>query len=200
MSEYTKIRLQILNIYKYLILNYRNLDANQINDLYIEYLKLSVQLGTNSPLYSKDFDKYLYCNCYCYALGLTLPSIIKLLYKHSTKDDMGHTIGFISKKDYKFDINTILENLYMDLDTLKISVYDSDITKSPEHGGYKISLYLENNGEDFHFIRQNINGLWSDKLGYTNIIRDLDTPKPPNFNYEYVKTFEIVKPIIKSLR
>jgi len=200
MSEYNKILFQILNIYKYLILNYNKLDENQITDLYIEYLKLFVQIGTNNPEYSKDFDKYFLCNCYCYALGFKYPTLFHHIYKHITDEDFGHNIGFISKKDYIKDINMILETLYSDLDILKISVYDSSINTHPKHGGYKISLFLENSGEDFHFIRQNYDGSWSDKIGYTSTIRQLDYPEPEDLNYKHVKTIEIVKPVIKTLK
>ncbi len=72
------------------------------------------------------------------------------------------------------------------------------------HGGYKVMLYLSfyhSFCNDFHFIRQNLkDGTWSDKIGYFGSMRKLEYPCSFNSNYQYVKTFEIVKPIIRERR
>jgi len=191
-----KLLHEILNIYKTLLLNANQLDANDINRLYIEYLKLSIRFGTNNPTYEKDLYAYNRTNCYCYALGLKFPWIFYKLYLQRANEDFAHNIGFISYKNYSEDKKSILENLYSDLDVLKIQTYDADIESHPSHGGYKIAVYVAED-YDFHILRQNKDGIWSHKLGYTDYILKLPQPEPLNPEYELVKTLEIVKPTFK---
>ena len=66
-----------------------------------------------------------------------------------------------------------------------------------EHGGYKISLY--ESSDDFHFIRQNEDGTWSHKLGYSDLVERIDNPSKYLFDeYECIKTLEIVKPVLRK--
>ena len=61
------------------------------------------------------------------------------------------------------------------------------------HGGYKIALFRSY--YDFHFVRENSDSTWSHKKGYCNqIIRLEKLPIILDRDYDYVKTYEIVKP------
>ena len=88
-------------------------------------------------------------------------------------------------------------NLKSDLDSLGIYYYETDIDSINNHGGYKISLYY-NYGEDFHFIREDFDGKWSHKMGYSGSIERVK-PSERIFKYNLVTTYEIVKPNIRKL-
>ena len=89
------------------------------------------------------------------------------------------------------------DNLKSDLDSLGIYYYETDIDSINNHGGYKISLYY-NYGEDFHFIREDFDGKWSHKMGYSGSIERVE-PSERIFKYNLVTTYEIVKPNIRKL-
>ena len=194
MNDVLKIKLKIINIYKQLILH-KEMSTTEIKNLYIEYLKLCVCLGTNNPVFLEDFNKYEGVNCYCYALGLYLPKLFIDRYLYASPDYISHSIGFISKSKYMKTDDEIITNLYKDLNVLNIKFYETDIHSENKHGGYKIALY--NAPYDFHFIRQNSNGLWSEKQGYSRRFVEMEEPRPIGKSYKLIKTLEIVKPTIK---
>ena len=150
----------------------KSLANQEIRRLYREYLKLYVKISRMIPEY--DNGKYKgNINCYFYALDLTLPS------------------------------SDLLDYVYTDLDTLKIKAYDSGINIPLHHNGYKIAIFMENNKRsDYHFVRQNIDGSWSSKIGYEECIVRSDNPIDYlndniygiKTDYELVKTLELVKP------
>ena len=73
------------------------MSVDEVVNLYVEYLKLSVCLGTNKPVFEEDFRKYWRCNCYCYALGISFPKLIDDRYFDAKLEEFNHTLGFISK-------------------------------------------------------------------------------------------------------
>ena len=194
MNEVLKIKLKIIAIYKQLILH-KEMSTTEIKKLYIEYLKLCVCLGTNNPIFIEDFDKYEGVNCYCYALGLSLPKLFIDRYLYASPDYISHSIGFISQSKYTKSADERISNLYKDLTALNIKFYETDIHSENKHGGYKIALY--NSPYDFHFIRQNSNGMWSEKQGYSRRFIEMKEPRAVGKSYELIKTLEIVKPTIK---
>lgn len=156
---------------------------NDIKLLYLEYLKLSVYLY-NKPSFYDSID-YTGVNCYMYSLMLDLPNIFQkeLLNKFNP--------GFISGKTSKND----LVNLFFDLDELGINYYEINKEDTPTHGGYKI-LMFQGSG-DFHFRRQNTDGTYSEKLGFSKYIKECTDP----FNYhdyKLIKTLEIIKPTLQK--
>ncbi len=183
----------------------------EIRKLYREYLKLYVKLNRMIP----EFDDGKFkgnVNCYFYALDLPLPYVFKGLFEKITGIPFCTNLGEISGLeffDYKFSNPTssdLLDYVYTDLDTLKIKAYDSAINMSPKNNGYKIAIFMEVNKDyDYHFVRQNIDGSWSSKLGYKKCIVKMYNPLDylnDNINhvrtsYEYIKTLELVKPSIK---
>lgn len=190
-----EIKLKIISIYRKLIFE-RNINIDKIIELYIEYLKLSVRLGTNNPTFHENSNKYRYTNCYCYALGLTYPKLFHDMYYDIEIEDFIHNLGFISQKPFPWwDIDKELDNLYSDLEVLNIKFYETNIYSENKHGGYKIALYKA--PSDIHFLRQNADGTWSEKQGYTPRIVQMDEPRPIEKHYQLVKTLEIVKPVIK---
>ena len=65
-----------------------------------------------------------------------------------------------------------------DLEALNIQFYETNQRALNEHGGYKIAVY--NKGLDFHMKRQNCDGSWSEKMGYTFNFKQSDSIKETN--------------------
>lgn len=196
MLEYLKIYNKILSIYNRIILYSDNITSKEVLELYKEYLKLSVKLGTNKPLFDEKEGKYNNSNCYMYALGLTTPKIFASIYEYKEIDDLIHNLGFISDIPYSTSLKENLYSLQCDLENLGIDSYECTMLGDTHHGGYKIALFKA--PYDFHFIRQNSDGSWSHKLGYSPIIERIEIPQERVLGeYDYIKTLEIVKPIIR---
>lgn len=188
---------EIRNILDFLRVNSESLTLEEIKRLYIRYIYLSTKIGTNNPKY-KDFDvDYSGGNCYCYALGFLTPEEFNIPYHRITSKHMTHNIGFISGN--VTDIASkeeIVDNFLLDLDCLGIKHFETSVNDKNRHGGYKVSLY--NCYDDFHFSRQNKDGSWSQKIGYTSTILKCSDPLD-NLYYRYITTFEIVKPVVRKL-
>ncbi len=195
--SYINVCKEIRNILDYLKVNSESLTVEEIRKLYIRYLYLSTKISTNNPKF-KDFDMdYAGGNCYCYALGFLTPEEFNVPYHKITSKHMSHNIGFISGNITDIDSKEeIVEIFLLDLDYLGIKHFETDVNGKNRHDGYKVSLY--NCYDDFHFSRQNKDGSWSQKIGYTSTILKCSDPLD-NLYYRYITTFEIVKPVIKRL-
>ena len=184
-----------LIILKELLLIYSQMlktsDERKYFELCKMYLQLLVKLGTNNPVFEENKEKYTNGNCYSYALGLSNPKFVNNNFLQT-----GMSIGYVggslvsSNNPGKY-----LYGIQKDFETLEIDFYDSITGEENKHGGYKIAFYVS--PEDFHFIRQNADGSWSHKVGYSKIIERVNEPGENLNDYKYVKTLEIVKPVLK---
>lgn len=200
-----EVLLEIKKIFKILNKKHRNctLTSNEVHDLYIEYLKLSTMLDTNNPLYKNDIHDYKRGNCYCYALGLKFPYKFYYHYNSLSEDPFVHNIGFISKSNDAFCKDEIMDNFYKDLEALNIKVKNSCINAKVKNG-YKVAVYFDNYYKfynNFHIARENKDGNWSEKVGYTNEVLKFDNPDDSIYvkesGYKLHKILELTKPIIK---
>ena len=177
-----EVKNKILDIFNKVNNGYKTgISYKDLKLLYLEYLKLSVYLNSK-PVFYDDIN-YDNVNCYMYSLMLDFPSIFP------TNLMQGFNIGFISCKESRNE----LVNLYSDLEALNIMYYEIDKEQEPIHGGYKILMFK--GPGDFHFRRENIDGSYSEKLGFSNYIKECANPF--NYkNYKFVKALEIVKPTL----
>jgi len=194
--DYWKIKLEILKIYNEMF-NPQN-SYEDIMGLYIKYLKLDVKLEKSLPSFIYFPNGFKYGNCYTYALGLKCPKHFYELCE-SLENIMCFDVGFLTKKKEEIR-NTcerkFLENLYADCEELKIRVYDC--AKLPMHGGYRIFVYIDRlmeygRSNDFHFVRENKNGILSHKNGYNGSIEKLKSLKEVPKDYKLIRTLEIVR-------
>ena len=202
------IKRELLLIYK----NNINVDQNnidkliqidkEIHRLYNEYLKIYVQASKMIPEFNINWLS-IHCSCYYYSLNIQIPSIFEKVYEELTGYYFESPLGSVANLPYleKFTKKDVLDYLYKDLDALNISYYPSSIEDSPKYGGYKIVLLVDENplDPDYHFVRQNKDGLWSEKDGCGSEIVNL-TSEEEFMNdpaYKYVTTLELVKPTIK---
>lgn len=207
MEKLNEIVAEINFIYKRLEeidINNSN-SSNVILELYYKYLKLLVQI--QSPLADVKYDYRLHNgNCHFYALCLPMPYVFKKKYEQVGNLKFQIDVGEISGDSTRIRTESeLLEKLYSDFEFLKIRYYDSAINKDPQYGGYKIAIFIDP-FYDYHFVRQNIDGMWSQKIGYKGDIycfneNPLDFINANNnLCYEYIKTIEIVKPTLNRVR
>lgn len=194
MSEFDKVRNEIFEIFRKLNDESLSLKGSDIYKLYRDYLKLSMKLSFNNPSFDMDKSYYPYGNCYSYALGLRCPEIFAHMFDEKCIMFFPYNIGlmhtfFTSYDRCEFDLES-------DLDSLGIKHFDVDYEEPCEHGGYKISLYESD--DDFHFIRENSDGSWSHKYGFSNGVEIVKPAKYLFDKYEHVKTMEIVKPLVRN--
>lgn len=191
-SELLKTYNDMLKLYLRLKSD-EKLSECEVLKIYREYLKLSMKISFNSPSFIEDKDNYKNGNCYCYAMGFNIPRIIGKKYFESCSRTLRHNVGFISGLPYSNDRKSIIRALESDLRCLNIEFYECEPDSKNIHGGYKIALFRSY--YDFHFVRENSDSTWSHKKGYCNqIIRLEKLPIILDRDYDYVKTYEIVKP------
>ena len=206
-SIYQKLmQMYFILPFKYGFSNNKEKNINKdILNLYKNYLELLIKYQEAIPCLENDY-KLKNVSCYLYALGLNIPSIFKSVYETLTSWQFGVDPGEISGYNAFVEGWTkeeLMERLYADLDTLKIKAYPSTIIAMPKHNGYKIACFLDKDGKDFHFARQNQNGIWSQKIGFNKKIYIDNDPTAflhlsKDYNYELIKTLEIVKPSLKK--
>ena len=179
-------------------------DCDDVQKLYIDYLKEYIKLGTNKPTYLGDINNYKNCNCYCYALGMNCPILFSYIYYDIEIEPFIHNGGFLNFRSYTNKKEEMIKNIYDDFDVLGIEAYDSSIDEEIKHNGYKIALYIAS--YDFHVARENIDGSWSEKLGYSDKIVKIKNPYDTRVgfynnttkDYKLDRILEIVKPTIKK--
>lgn len=196
--EYLRTYRKLISVYAKLITKIGSIGSAEVYELYREYLKLSVKLGTNRPVFEEDKEKYKNCNCYGYALGVGAPDMFAKTFEYKEIDDFCQNIGFMTDEvHYSNDLNDNLYWLQKDLEVLGIDSYESTMLGDIHHGGYKILFFKS--PHDFHFVRQNIDGSFSHKLGFSSRIERVEMPQERVLGrYNYIKTLEIVKPVIKK--
>ena len=123
-------------------------------------------------------------NCYSYAMG-----DLKLNQKKKQQPgSLCKTMGTLKKKNYS--CKRIMKRIQCDYpDTILLS-NNNELCPCDY---YKVGLFLDNKGKkkDYHFYKQNKNGLWSHKPGKTKAINtDADgnlIVNPITANREYKK-------------
>lgn len=161
--------------------------------IYREFLRDYIRLSKENPSFESDSKWKLYTegNCYCYALMLPTPRVFVRTYYSKGKHEFPHNVGFLSGKEYSDDIDICYDNLRSDLDFLGVDYYETNNDAYNSHGGYKISFLKSI--DDFHFLRQNIDGTWSHKRGYNSYIERTSFDAKILEDFKHVKTLEIVK-------
>lgn len=177
----------------------------EIERLFLKALKEKIKLGTNDLSFYEDLNDYGLGNCYTYAFGLpSIKSFIHQFTEIEIEDVFPFNVGFMNHTPYYLygrDESTLFHYFLEDCHALNIKVYETDVQSPNVYGGYKIALYVSYcHGiiQDFHFLRQNKDGVWSHKKGYFNEPQlTFFAPFLEN-QYEHFKTFEIVKPVIRE--
>lgn len=141
--------------------------------------------------YEDDFQFYNKnpkFNCYAYALGLKTPNrFFGLKWEGVHLYNPGTISSF---KMILYDRSSLIEAFLADCDALGFNVSDKN---NLEYNSFNVAVYFERwtNFGDFHFIRQNNDGTWSNMKGVggeVELLTDLNIPF-----YEHVKTYTLSK-------
>ena len=139
-------------------------------------LKMSLdEIRSRIDVNKLDWENMHTTNCYAYALGLDIPQSQICQYAY----DPG-TIGQSKSPLYiPFSYNSLLDNIFVDLEALKIGheFISPNDNLSPDE--WKIAIFISQNYslhdlEDFHLIRYRNDGLWYHKNGMIGAINNLD--------------------------
>lgn len=170
-------------------------------------LKISLEeLRNRINVEKKEWINYCSTNCYAYALGLDVPEhqICNYAYEPGI---INNTNNILKSCNCKLIYNDLLNYLYNDFSVLGINfreIYPNEKIKSYE---WKIALYTEFAAStedieflfDFHFLRQNKNGVWYHKMGWNSSPNNFDSNKKVITNlddcyiqdYKYQKCFKL---------
>ncbi|MCR5146878.1 MAG: hypothetical protein K6B70_06005 [Clostridia bacterium] len=125
-------------------------------------------------------DKPIYTNCYAYALNTPIVDKEEVLFYPSAISNKEDIIQHWSGQD-------LVAAVLRDLKFLGISYRDDD-GKTCENGEYRIAIYTAPSFHDcpfgFHFVRQDINGEWSEKTSWEGIVQKIGTKgnTPPSYD------------------
>ena len=138
-------------------------------------------------LWNTDPARYLSMNCYAYAMMFQDPKLIEECRKNNHKDCRRYfpQPGALNGLRNALNVESrrscpVVEKLMMtDIPNLEKSDFHS---KCPA-GKSKIALVVSP-GKDYHFYRQDKNGMWSHKDG-SNKVKNFDANKQKIFNPEF---------------
>ena len=153
---------------------------------FVEQLKNTILAQPFPPRYNPRKWKKKRFNCYAYVMQACM-------------NLSGHDIwpGFISKGDQNNYTDTkecVVASFKEDFEVLGLNVFPTTLKEKIEKNAYKIVVYV-NEGEDFHFARQDKDGQWSEKDGWTGKIRKVSEENIDEFEegYEFVGVFKVSK-------
>ncbi len=138
--------------------------------------------------YNKDAAAYKSHNCYSYSMNVLDKKLVELCRRkgenYSCRQNF-HQPGALNGARYALNASErrqcpVVEKLMID-DTPQIEKTDF-YSKCPK-GKSKIALVVDP-GEDYHFYRQDSDGMWSHKDG-SNKVKRYDALKRPIFNPKY---------------
>lgn len=138
-------------------------------------LKMSLeQIKGKIQVYPKNWLNIHTTNCYAYALGLDVPEykICSGAYQPGTISESSN----IRSSEY-FSKLDLLWGLKQDLELLNISYTEVDYDTKAKEDEWKIALLLEKYyGDfiDFHFLRENNDGIWFHKNGFNGVVTKKD--------------------------
>lgn len=121
-------------------------------------------------------------NCYSYALN-------HIHSKRKGKPQPGYFSGYDHIKDNEYQCNNFYKRLKDDIPSLYLTSFEQPCAKG-FHKSF-IALDPKINDQDYHFYRQDKNGLWSHKPGRTDATKidasgkKITNPHTANRDYKY---------------
>lgn len=129
-----------------------------------------------SPLFESDLEKVSgKYNCYAHIWGFD-KSEIEQFPDYEVFDIPGFS-GF--EFEYPENEEELVRRVFQDMKLLGVDIKVSSINEPLKKDEWKIAIYYSN--YDFHFMRQDRDGTWSHKLGYSPHIFYENTP-PEKYN------------------
>lgn len=154
---------------------------------FIDLIKKNVRSATIPPHYNPNEWNEKEFNCYAYALGICM-----------NFDDFDRIVpGFLSRgilNDYNDTKEETIQYFKYDCEILGYKVTETTLDEKIGKNGYKIAAYVSEY-RDFHFVRQDSNGNWSEKRGWggkIEIRKEEDIVKNSD-KYEFIGIFIVSK-------
>lgn len=142
--------------------------------------------------FKKEWENCSLTNCYAYAFGIDVPSI-PLDYNKMIKYSPGFFGGIMLQTP--FNEEQLLAALLCDIDALQLISELCDPNYLLKAKEWKIAIFGKMSEKlklynDFHFLRQTQNGIWTHKPGFNSTPTNLDgngnkIVDPTNCNVEY---------------
>lgn len=156
-----------------------------IQEKFIPWIKEAMNHQAIPPSYNPNEWADKKFNCYAYALRLCIDL-----------DNLQIAPGLISKEKrskYRFTKKYIVQCFMDDCETLGLQAFLSNIQEQISPNEYKIAIYVKKG--DIHFTRQDSNGGWSEKDGWSGNIEMIE---PENITktrkgYKFVGVFRVSK-------
>ncbi len=159
---------------------------------YLKKIKVIQECLENNvypPVYDKKKWRFISsANCYAYSLDIPISDPKKHIWLPGSLSD---------ENIYKIPIDSsmeLIERLYSDLEFLGISYRDDTITIKDNE--YRIEVYTFRSFHDypieFHFTRQDANGIWTEKTGWNGKIRVMDRNPEIMERYNAIKTKTLI--------
>lgn len=103
-------------------------------------------------------------NCYAHIWGLDRDEI-----EQFPENEVFDIPGF-SGLEFEFPVNEedLVQKVFQDMDLLDVDIRISSVDEPLKADEWKIAIYYSDH--DFHFMRQDSDGTWSHKVGYTPFI------------------------------
>lgn len=155
-------------------------------------LRENIINATYPPNFSSDYTFYSkspHFNCYAYAMQFR-----ELGFDYEP--------GFVTTVvPERYNIDSLVRAFYEDCKALLLSYNPCSIDEPNNKDEYKVGIMIEKYGHhssnrDFHFIRENVDGSWSEKAGYLGFVRTVENIKGHS-KYDLVEVVKIKRP--KSL-
>lgn len=151
----------------------------------ITEIKQKLQAKTSVPVYNpnkwKINDTPIFTNCYAYCLDLDVADPSTSIFIPGSISDEHASKSILS-------LDTLMSNIRNDLQFLGISYRNNKgLLRS---GEYRIGIYFRsfytNQPISVHFVRQDSDGKWSEKFGWSGpVFREYDTITPDPLNSGY---------------
>ena len=158
---------------------------------FMRHLKTTIKRQPIPPKFNPKDWKEKRFNCYAYAMRACMDF-------RNIPDNMFPRPGFISKGElsdhYSLTSKYILKYFKKDCKALGLRALRTTLTEKLSENEYKIAVYCSE-CDDFHFIRQDSNGKWSEKDGWNkpiNIVHEKEIEKD-HYNYKFLGIFKVSK-------
>lgn len=156
---------------------------------FINEVKKTIKNQPIPPHYNPKEWKNKNFNCYIYALRACMDFESPLRFWIAP--------GFISRgenNDYRDTISYTLNYFKEDCEALGLKVLPSTLEEKIGKNEYKIAVYVKE-GKDYHFVRQDSNGFWSEKRGwYKKIeIREEQEVVSNKYGYKFIIIYKVSK-------
>ncbi len=155
-----------------------------------KFMAILNSIGTYPPNFVTDFS--IYRNCYAHALNCMFedrdysvysPGAICATFNDS--DVMNDSVD----GSYYFRDDLFIKLIKRDCSVLSIKADCCNFDSKIEENAYKIALTYSKAENDFHFIRQNADGLWSHKPGFGNIHHIIKSQLIPYHGESHIEVY-----------